>query len=75
MKPVFTCLAALVACAQGSNTTRSLGAETWTVTNEHGNVTVPGKFPSQVHLDLYAAQAISKLVTTINGRCVAHPHR
>ncbi|KAJ4150084.1 hypothetical protein LMH87_010850 [Akanthomyces muscarius] len=61
MKIVFalSCFAALVASAKASNTTRSLGAETWTVTNEHGNVTVPGKFPSQVHLDLYAAQVIN----------------
>lgn len=32
----------------------------WTVTNEYGNITVPGKFPSQAHLDLHAAGVIGK---------------
>lgn len=57
-------LAAASAAAQnkGNGTgTRELAAETWTVTNEHGNITVPGKYPSHVHLDLHAAQVISKL--------------
>lgn len=30
----------------------------WTVKNSQGNVTVPGNWPSQVHLDLYAAKVI-----------------
>lgn len=52
-----------VVAALGANTTefngiRSLADETWTVTNEHGNITVPGKYPSYVHLDLYAAKVI-----------------
>ncbi|KAH8809318.1 glycoside hydrolase family 2 protein [Xylogone sp. PMI_703] len=35
-----------------------LGKAQWTVTNEAKNITVPGKWPSQVHLDLYAAGVI-----------------
>ncbi|KAH6603175.1 beta-mannosidase a [Trichoderma cornu-damae] len=36
----------------------NLSLQEWTVTNEYGNITVPGKFPSQAHLDLYAAGVI-----------------
>ncbi|XWW98739.1 hypothetical protein V2A60_006741 [Cordyceps javanica] len=36
----------------------SLDSEKWTLTNEHGNITVPGAFPSHVHLDLLAAGVI-----------------
>lgn len=32
----------------------------WTVTNQARNITVPGKWPSQVHLDLYAAGVIGQ---------------
>lgn len=35
-------------------------AKDWTVTNEYGNITVPGKYPSHVHLDLHAAGVIGK---------------
>ncbi len=38
----------------------SLDDAKWTVTNEHGNITVPGKFPSHVQLDLFAAGVIGK---------------
>lgn len=65
---ILSSLAALAAGTQASNVTRSLAAETWSVTNEYGNITVPGKFPSHVHLDLYAAQVISKS----NWRCLSH---
>lgn len=30
----------------------------WTVTNQAKNITVPGKWPSLVHLDLFAAGVI-----------------
>lgn len=53
---------ALAATVKGPSNARSLSAEAWTVTNEHGNITLPGKFPSHVHLDLYAAHVISKLI-------------
>ncbi|KAJ6782016.1 hypothetical protein PWT90_05871 [Aphanocladium album] len=62
MKPLnvlLSCFAAQAAGTNEFNSTRSLRTETWTVTNEHGNITVPGKFPSHVHLDLYAAQVIN----------------
>ncbi|KAL1964799.1 hypothetical protein VTN77DRAFT_6666 [Rasamsonia byssochlamydoides] len=35
-----------------------LSGDGWTVRNAEGNVTVPGRLPSQVHLDLYAAKVI-----------------
>lgn len=37
-----------------------LSGDGWTVSNHQGNVTVPGRLPSQVHLDLYAAKVIGE---------------
>jgi beta-mannosidase len=53
---------AAVATTESSNAAaiHDLGLLKWTVTNEHGNITVPGKFPSQAHLDLHAAGVIGK---------------
>lgn len=42
-----------------------LSGDGWTVRNQQGNVTVPGRLPSQVHLDLYAAKVIGEC--TIRG--------
>lgn len=39
-----------------------LTSEKWTVTNQYNNITVPGKWPSQVHLDLYAAGIIGTFI-------------
>ncbi|UKZ58241.1 hypothetical protein TrVGV298_012108 [Trichoderma virens] len=44
----------------GKASIRDLGLQKWTVTNEYGNITVPGKFPSQAHLDLHAAGVIGE---------------
>jgi beta-mannosidase len=55
------CLAALAFFSTVSaQAILDLGDETWTVTNEYDNITVPGKWPSQVHLDLYAAGIIGE---------------
>ena len=35
-----------------------LSQSSWTVSNPGLNVSVPGNWPSQAHLDLYAAQVI-----------------
>lgn len=51
-------LAGLVAAKE--QRVRDFAATNWTVTNEYGNITVPGKYPSHVHLDLYAAGVIGK---------------
>jgi beta-mannosidase len=65
-------LAALGICASvavsttehaGKASIHDLGLQKWTVTNEYGNITVPGKFPSQAHLDLHAAGVISESMT------------
>lgn len=48
------------ACATNSQqSVHEFSAETWTVTNEYGNITVPGSYPSQVHLDLNRAGVIT----------------
>ncbi|KAF2813578.1 putative beta-mannosidase [Mytilinidion resinicola] len=41
-------------CQQNLN----LSTVSWTVSNPNGSVSVPGKFPSQAHIDLYAAGVI-----------------
>lgn len=48
------------AADNGQQNIHDLGKQTWTVTNEYGNITVPGKFPSHVHLDLHEAGVISE---------------
>lgn len=66
MRPLFAALGifASTAIATTESTTAAsihdLGLQKWTVTNEYGNITVPGKFPSQAHLDLHAAGVIGK---------------
>lgn len=59
------CASVAVATTQhaGKASTHDLSLQKWTVTNEYGNITVPGKFPSQAHLDLHAAGVISESVT------------
>jgi beta-mannosidase len=37
-----------------------LTGDGWTVSSKALNISVPGKLPSQVHLDLFAAKAIGK---------------
>ncbi|OAA74399.1 beta-mannosidase mndA [Akanthomyces lecanii RCEF 1005] len=66
MQSTLFCVVALCAnLAAGAVTALQNGAgisslddAKWTVTNEHGNITVPGKFPSHVQLDLFAAGVI-----------------
>lgn len=65
-RPLFAALgifaSAAVATTESSNAAaiHDLGLLKWTVTNEYGNITVPGKYPSQAHLDLHAAGVIGK---------------
>ena len=44
----------------------SLEGKGWTVTNPAQNVSVPGKLPSQAHLDLFAADVIGDPYYNIN---------
>jgi beta-mannosidase len=37
-----------------------LTGDGWTVSSKALNISVPGKLPSQVHLDLFAAKAIGE---------------
>lgn len=68
MPSTFFCFVALwvnlaagvLTASQNGAGISSLDDAKWTVTNEYGNITVPGKFPSQVHLDLLAAGVIGK---------------
>lgn len=39
-----------------------LTGDQWTVSNKALNISVPGHLPSHAHLDLYAANAIGKLI-------------
>jgi hypothetical protein len=65
-RPLFAALgifaSAAVATTESSNAAaiHDLGLLKWTVTNEYGNITVPGKYPSQAHLDLHAAGVIGQ---------------
>lgn len=52
---------ATAAQADGKQVIQDLAAQNWTVTNEYGNITVPGSYPSHVHLDLYKSGVISEL--------------
>jgi hypothetical protein len=57
------CLAVLAFFGTVSaQTILDLGDETWTVTDQSNSITVPGKWPSQVHLDLYAAGIIGEFI-------------
>ncbi|QYT06250.1 Beta-mannosidase [Trichoderma simmonsii] len=64
MRPLFTALSIFAGAAVATIESTSkasihdLSLQKWTVTNEYGNITVPGKFPSQAHLDLHAAGVI-----------------
>ncbi|KAK5996760.1 Beta-mannosidase A [Cladobotryum mycophilum] len=49
---------ALAADNGGKQSIHDLSKESWTVTNEYGNITVPGQYPSHAHLDLHAAGII-----------------
>ncbi|KAM3557541.1 hypothetical protein ARSEF4850_005017 [Beauveria asiatica] len=48
----------LATAVQNGANIYSLHDQKWMLTNEHGNITVPGAFPSHVHLDLLAAGVI-----------------
>ncbi|KAI0165434.1 glycoside hydrolase family 2 protein [Hypoxylon sp. FL1284] len=56
MKQVL--LAALAASTAGAANVVDLSDVAWTLKSDSGNVSVPGKVPSQVHLDLLEAQVI-----------------
>lgn len=57
---IFASTAVATTESVGKASVHDLGLQHWTVTNEYGNITVPGKFPSQAHLDLHAAGVIGK---------------
>lgn len=66
MKWLLSAAADLVVLANvaraGDNQQSSIhefSAETWTISNEYGNITAPGNYPSQVHLDLHHAGIIT----------------
>lgn len=65
-RPLFAALGIFASTAVAATESSSAAAIhdlsllKWTVTNEYGNITVPGKFPSQAHLDLHAAGVIGK---------------
>lgn len=65
-RPLFAALGIFASTAVATTESSSpaaihdLGLLKWTVTNEYGNITVPGKYPSQAHLDLHAAGVIGK---------------
>lgn len=73
MRPLLLAYAGLLthACVT-LGAVHPLADERWTVTNEHRNITVPGHFPSQVHVDLYAAGVIGKSFSELKltGLCV-----
>lgn len=46
----------------------------WTLRNHNGSIVVPGKVPSQVHLDLERAGIISEPLLGINGEEEGHPY-
>lgn len=63
---------ALAAKSQRGAILHDCSGEKWNVTNEYGNITVPGNFPSQVHLDLYAAGVIGeslRRLLELSGMC------
>lgn len=61
---------ATAAHANGKQVVHDLAAQNWTVTNEYGNITVPGSYPSHVHLDLYKGGVISELPRS-DPKCLA----
>ncbi|OAA38787.1 beta-mannosidase mndA [Cordyceps fumosorosea ARSEF 2679] len=59
----------------GHGSVRPLDSQEWTLSNEYGNITVPGAFPSHVHLDLLSAGVIEDPLrgfNDINLRWVAN---
>lgn len=49
----------LVASISLAKTVIDLSGSDWTLTNQQGNVSIPGTVPSHAHLDLYAAGVIN----------------
>lgn len=45
-----------------------LTGDGWTVSSKTLNISVPGKLPSQVHLDLFAAKAIGKVISCLQPK-------
>lgn len=61
---------ALFACSLpvlGLAHTFSLSDLQWTLRNEDGSITVPGRVPSQTHLDLWRAGVIEDPLRGITG--------
>ena len=47
----------------------SLSDLSWTLINQNGSIVIPGKVPSQAHLDLLDAGVITEPLLGINGLC------
>ena len=47
----------------------SLSNLSWTLRNQNGSIVIPGKVPSQAHLDLLNAGIITEPLLGINGLC------
>ena len=47
----------------------SLSDLSWTLRNQNGSIVIPGKVPSQAHLDLLDAGVITEPLLGINGLC------
>lgn len=45
-----------------------LTGDGWTVSSKALNISVPGKLPSQVHLDLFAAKAIGEILHQLHPK-------
>ena len=55
-RPLFILLAiAWITQSVFAQQTFNLSQLQWHLTNSYGNVSIPASFPSQIHLDLYAA--------------------
>lgn len=59
MKLAVAALPAIVQPVLGQHVV-DLTGDGWTVSSKALNISVPGRLPSQAHLDLYAADVIGK---------------
>lgn len=65
MRKLLFCLLIVTLGAQAAKF--DLSQLPWTLRNQNGSINVPGKVPSQVHLDLFAAGVITDPILGING--------
>lgn len=58
LKATFIVAGVIALSAMSTQTVIDLSGNDWTLQNLPLNISVPASLPSQVHLDLYAAQII-----------------